>query len=163
MFSASLLHPVIRYACAAALGLAGAGLAAAADSMVIRKANGSFDDVKADVVLAIENRGLVINNTAHIGAMLERTAGDLGARRKVYEQAQVLEFCSAVISRAAMEADPHTIVFCPYTIAVYTVPGERGTVYVSYRRPALPASAKGAKALQAVDTLLGDIAREAAP
>lgn len=129
--------------------------------MVIHSVKGQFADVKNNVVFAIENRGLVINNVAHVGEMLERTGKDLGAAKQIYQHAEVLEFCSARVSREVMEVDPHTIVFCPYTIAVYELAREPGKIHVSYRKPALAKPGKAAKALGSVEQLLKDIVREA--
>jgi uncharacterized protein (DUF302 family) len=79
----------------------------------------------------------------------------------VFVHAEVLEFCSASLSRRVMEADPHAIAFCPYTIAVYELPGESGTVYVSYRRPVAPPASKAAPAFADLDKLLSGVVREA--
>lgn len=128
----------------------------------MRVVRGGFDDVRERLVMALENRGLVINYTARIGAMLERTGRDLGRDKPVYGKAEVLEFCSARISRDTMDADPHNIVFCPYAIAVYTLPAAPGTVYLSYRMPARAGSAESVRALGAVAKLLEDIVGEAA-
>ena len=32
-----------------------------------------------------------------------------------------------------MEADPRNLAYCPYTIAVYTLPGKPGVVYLAHR------------------------------
>lgn len=150
---------IILAAAVAALALSAPGHAAEAP-IVVHSGKAQFDDVKSGVVFAIENRGLVINTTAHVGEMLERTGKDLGAANKVFLKADVLEFCSATLSRKMMEADPHSIVFCPYAIAVYQLPGEPGTTYVSYRRPAAGAT-RSAAALKDVEKLLADIVKEA--
>lgn len=100
-----------------------------------QKVSGSFDEVKEALVMAIENRGLVINYTSHIADMLERTGVDLGASRKIFDKAEIIEFCSAALSRQMMEIDPHNIVMCPFAIAVYTLPNEKNTVWLSYRQP----------------------------
>jgi len=134
---------------------------AAQPGVVVRSVKGDFADVKERVLFAVENRGLVLNYTAHIGAMLERTGKDIGRPRVIYRDAQLLEFCSAAVSRATMEADPHNIVFCPYSMAVYTLPAQAGTVYVAYRKPPAAGSDRSAQALRAVGKLLDDIADEA--
>ena len=72
-----------------------------------------------------------------------------------------MEFCSAALSRDTMEADPRNIVFCPYAIAIYALPKERGRIYVSYRKPAAIGSGKSIKTLRAVEKLMDDIVREA--
>jgi hypothetical protein len=93
--------------------------------------------------------------------MLERTGKDIGRERQIYTHADVLEFCSAGVSRAQMEADPRNIAFCPYAIAVYVLPADPGSVHVSYRKPVAQGSAQSMKALRDVGKLLDGIAREA--
>ncbi len=131
------------------------------DYMKVYTVKGKFADVKDDVVMAIQGEGLVINNTSHIGKMLDRTGKDLGFKKKVYLYAQAIEFCSAVVSRKTMEANPHNIVFCPYVIAIYELPAEPGKIYIAFRRPLLVGSATSKKALKAVETLLDRIIKEA--
>jgi uncharacterized protein (DUF302 family) len=128
----------------------------AADEIARVQVRGSFEDVKDSLSNAITGHGLVINNTAHINDMLERTGRDLGSARRIYGQAEVLEFCSASISRHMMEADPHQIAFCPYTIAIYTLPEVAGTVFISYRHP--PAGRPG---VAEVELLLDGIIHDA--
>ncbi len=128
---------------------------------VVHSTKGKFEEVKERVLHAIENRGLVLNYTARIGAMLERTGKDIGAARRIYGDAEMLEFCSARASRDTMEADPRNIVFCPYSIAVYTLPKDKDRVYVAYRRIGASGSGQSAKSLAAVDQLLADIVAEA--
>ena len=137
-----------------------AAYAASAD-VVVRSTKGEFKEVKERVLHAIEGRGLVLNYTARIGAMLERTGKDIGAARRVYADAELLEFCSAKVSRDTMEADPRNIVFCPYGIAVYALPKEPGKVYLAYRRQGAPGPERSVKSLRAVDKLLADIVGEA--
>jgi uncharacterized protein (DUF302 family) len=137
------------------------GAPATAADLVVRSTKGEFGDVKERVLHAIENRGLVLNYTARIGAMLERTGKDTGAARRIYGDAEMLEFCSARLSRDMMEADPRNIVFCPYSIAIYTLPKEKDKVYIAYRRPGETGSERSVKSLRAVDKLLSDIVAEA--
>jgi uncharacterized protein (DUF302 family) len=129
---------------------------AVADDLARFEARGQFEDVRDNLVAAIEGHGLVVNATSHISDMLDRTGRDLGTTRKVYQHAEVLEFCSASLSRKAMEANPEQIAFCPYTIAVYTLPEVKNKVFVVYRHP--PVERPG---LEDVDRLLDSIAREA--
>lgn len=136
--------------------LLGNTFALADDWQVRQKFAASFTDTRDAVVTAIENRGLVINYTSHIADMLQRTGADLGARKRVFAQAEIIEFCSATLSRQMMEADPHNIVLCPFAIAIYTLPGEINATWVSYRRPQGPAAA-------IVGLLLAEIAGEAKP
>jgi len=152
-FSRAIALLIVGFAC---------GSASAAESGVtIRSVKGNFDDVKGNVVMAIESRGLVLNYTARISNMLERTGKDIGRGRQIYGTAEMLEFCGAALSRAMMEADPRNIVYCPYAIAVYTLPDDPAKVYVSYRRPPVAGSDPSMKALREVGKLLDDIVRDA--
>jgi uncharacterized protein (DUF302 family) len=134
---------------------------AAGNYMAVFTKTGSFDDVRDAVEMAIIDRGMVVNNVSHVGEMLERTGKDLGATRQIFLKAEVLEFCSAVVSRRMMEPDPDNIVFCPYSISVYVVPDKPGEVRVAYRKPQLVGSPASQKALKAVDELLTGIVQDA--
>ena len=121
-----------------------------------------FDDVRDDLKLAIEAKGLVIDYQSFVNRMLERTGKDVGSARKLYADAQAFVFCSARLSRKTMEADAANVALCPYSITVYATAGEPGKVYVSYRRPWRPDGTAASKAaLKEVETLLDGIAREA--
>lgn len=149
-------------ALAVAAGMALQGTAQAApDGVVVRSTKGAFQEVKERVLHALEDRGLVLNYTARIGAMLERTGKDIGTARQLYADAELLEFCSAKVSRDTMEADPRNIAFCPYSIAIYVLPKEPGKVYLAYRRLAASGPERSARALGAVDRLLAGIVAEA--
>ena len=121
-----------------------------------------FEDVRDDLKLAIEGKGLVIDYQSYVNRMLERTGKDVGSARKLYVDAQAFVFCSAALSRKMMEADPANVALCPYSIAIYETAAEPGTVCVSYRRPWRPDSSPASQAvLTQVDQLLDGIAREA--
>ncbi|MFN3576379.1 MAG: DUF302 domain-containing protein [Tabrizicola sp.] len=113
--------------------------------------DGSFEDATFAVESAIVDRGLVIDHRSHVGEMLNRTGADVGSDVKIYDQADVFLFCSAVLSRKVMEADPMNIAHCPYGIFVTD---REGQVAIGYRH--LPEGA-----MQEVQTLLDEIAREA--
>jgi len=119
-----------------------------------------YADVREDLELAITDRGMIINNVSHIGKMLARTGKALGATKQIFGEAEALEFCSSVISRKMMEADPHNIVFCPYIIMVYTLPAEKNRVYVAYRRPLPVGSSASKQSLQVVEKLLQGIVED---
>lgn len=141
-------------------GLLPGAIAAGGHVVVLSKAS-SFEDVREAVEMAITDRGMVVNNVSHVGEMLERTGKELGATRQIFLKAEVLEFCSAVVSRNMMEADPDNIVFCPYVISVYVVPENPKEVRVAYRKPQMAGSPASQKALKAVDELLSGIVKEA--
>lgn len=113
--------------------------------------DGSFDDATFAVESAIIGQGLVIDYVSHTGEMLNRTAADVGSEVRIFEAADVFLFCSAVLSREVMEADPMNIAHCPYGIFVAQ---QDGTVMVGYRN--MPEGD-----MQKVQALLDSIAREA--
>ena len=127
---------------------------------VLFKAQGSYQDIRDNLQMAIEGKGLKITNTNHIADMLERTGKDIGETRKVYENAEQFEFCSATISRHMMEADPHSIVVCPYSVVVYSLPNDK-TVYLAYRKPAATKNPALKKPLAELEKLLTDIIKDA--
>ena len=118
-----------------------------------KQLSGDFSEVRDALTMAIENRGLVVNYVSHIADMLNRTGNDIGASKSIFEQAEIIEFCSASLSRRMMEADPHNIVLCPFAISVYSLPGEPGKVWITYRQPQ-------GSAAKLVGELLGGIAAE---
>lgn len=152
-FSKAIALLIVGFACGSA--------SAAMPGVSVQSVKGDFDDVRERIVMALESRGLVLNYTAHISNMLERTGKDIGRAREIYGTAEVLEFCSATVSRTMMEADPRNIVFCPYAIAVYTLPNDPAKVYVAYRRPLAVGSGRSMKGLREVGKLLDDIVRDA--
>lgn len=112
---------------------------------------GSFEDATFAVENAIVGQGLVIDYVSHVGEMLNRTGADVGSDVKIFDAADVFLFCSAVLSRKVMEADPMNIAHCPYGIFVTDIDG---AVQVGYRN--LPEGP-----MDDVEALLDQIAREA--
>ncbi len=129
------------------------------EHMRLFSVEGNYTDVRDDLEMAITDRGMIINNVSHIGNMLARTRKDVGGKQ-IFARAESLEFCSSVISRHMMEADPRNIVFCPYIISIYTLPGEKNKVYLAYRRPLPVGSPASKKALQVVEKMLHDIVND---
>ncbi len=128
----------------------------AAGDVVKYKAEGSFEDAMFELEGAIVNRGYVVDGHQHIGDMLKRTAEDVGAEKELYLGAEVLQFCSAVVSRAAMTANAENVAYCPYSLFAYEAADAPGDVYVGYR--ALPPG----DGRDEVNALLDQIAKEAA-
>lgn len=136
--------------------------AAAQPVVSYTKAGANFEDIRDNVKLAIESRGLVVDYQAQIGKMLERTGPDVGSTKKIFADAQSLQFCSATLSRKTMEAHVGNVVMCPYTIVVYATAAKPNDVVVAYRRMANPRSGpKSQLALKEVEALLDAIAKEA--
>ncbi|TVQ87854.1 MAG: DUF302 domain-containing protein [Chromatiaceae bacterium] len=125
------------------------------------ESSSSFEDVMTGLKLAIEERGLYINNVMAMDEMLERTGRDLGAEEVIFTRAEAVEFCSAVLSRRMTAEDPIRIVHCPFIIAVYTLPESPDTTFVAYRT--VPASEVADSAvMREVAAMLQDLAEAAA-
>ena len=125
---------------------------AAAGEPITVPFDGSFDDATFAVESAILNQGLVIDYVSHVGDMLNRTGADVGSEAVIFKAADIFIFCSAVLSREVMEADPMNIAHCPY--GIFVVKDESG-VMVGYRDyPDGP--------MQKVEMLLSEIVAEAA-
>ena len=73
--------------------------------------------------------------SALIAEMLARTGKDLGQGESPYDQAEIFQFCSVVLSWQLVREDPAQIGRCPLSIALYTLRDEPGTVHLVYRAP----------------------------
>lgn len=137
-------------------------LAAGPQPVVSYSKKAKFEDVRDDLKLAIEGKGLVVDYHSFINRMIERTGKDVGSTRKIYVDVQAFVFCSAALSRKTMEADPANAAMCPYSITVYATAVEPDKVFVAYRRPwRSDGSAASKAALREVEALLDGIARTA--
>jgi hypothetical protein len=125
------------------------------DAHLVRSSQPFLETVQA-VENEIINRGYSIDYHGFIGDMLERTASDVGADRKLYEDAEFLTFCSAVLSRKMMEAEIRDIALCPYIIIVYSTVSEPEIVNIGFR----PLPAGGVR--DEVNALLTEIVNAAA-
>ncbi len=142
--------------------LAMPALAADPHPVVTYSKQAKFENVRDDLKIAIESKGLVIDYQSFVNTMLERTGKDVGSAKKLYSDAQAFVFCSATLSRKTMEADPANVSVCPYTMVVYATAQEPSKVYVAYRRPWRPDGSAASKAsLKEVESLLDAVAREA--
>ena len=105
----------------------------AGDAYAVYESESDFETVMEGAKMAIQERGMYINNVMHMDEMLERTGKDLGMDEKIYEKAHSIEFCSAVLSRKMTSEDPSRIVNCPFILAIYVLPGEPDKTYVAHR------------------------------
>lgn len=96
---------------------------------------GSFEDVKEELLLAIEARGLVISFTSHSAKMFARTAASVGQKKRIYKNGETVFFCKADLSHKMVAADPHALIFCPYSIATYELVANPGKIYLSFTPP----------------------------
>ncbi|WP_299206334.1 DUF302 domain-containing protein [uncultured Tateyamaria sp.] len=125
--------------------------AAHAETAITVPFDGSFDDAAFAVESAIVGKGLVIDYVSHTGEMLNRTGADVGSDVELFKEADIFIFCSAVVSREVMEANPMNIAHCPYGIFVAE---NADGVMIGYRE--YPAGE-----MQKVQALLADIVADA--
>ncbi len=129
---------------------------AAGDDVYTVTAEVPFADAAQGVNDAIINKGFKVDYHGFIGEMLKRTAGDVGATKALYTDAEFFTFCSAVVSRDVMEANIGDIAYCPYVVFVYEDAATPGKVTIGHRT--LPEG--GAR--DQVNELLGEIVKTAA-
>jgi len=119
----------------------------------------SFEDAKDDLLEAIESNGLVISYTSHAKTMLDNTAEVSNVKNSVYSDAEILLFCKADLSHKLVAGNPHNIVLCPYSIAIYVLSEEPERVYLSF--PSVQTSDEEIKALtKPIEDLLISIIEE---
>jgi len=116
---------------------------------------GDYEDVKTDLVDAIESRGIVISYVAHAASMLQRTSDAVGAVGKAFDRADILLFCKADLTYQLTIKNPHNLVLCPYSVSVYTLAGDWEHVYLGIRAPE-----QNVPEYAAVHQLLVDIVNE---
>lgn len=129
----------------------GFATAAAAEAPITTPYDGSFEDATFAIESTIVDKGLVIDYVSHVGEMLNRTGADVGSDAMIFKSADVFLFCSAVLSREVMEADPMNIAHCPY--GIFVAEGEDGVIIGHRDYP------EGA--MQKVEDLLSEIVSEA--
>jgi len=105
----------------------------AGGAYAVYESDSGFETVMEGAKTAILERGMYVNNIMHMGEMLERTGKDLGMDEKIYERAESIEFCSAVLSRKMTAEDPSRIVNCPFILSIYTLPGQPDKTFVAHR------------------------------
>tara|TARA_R110002020_G_scaffold14638_12_gene51848 strand:+ start:317 stop:775 length:459 start_codon:yes stop_codon:yes gene_type:complete len=138
------------------LAFASVTVQAAGDDVFTVVAAAPFADAAQGVNDAIVNKGFKVDYHGFLGDMLKRTAGDVGATKELYKDAEFFTFCSAVVSRAVMEADIGDIAYCPYVVFVYEDAATPGKVTIGHRT--LPEG--GARGQ--VNDILNEIVRTAA-
>lgn len=156
------LSNIIFATCLSGFICAGTSAFAGNNSIKSYQLEGSYEDVLFDLSEALTNKGLVVDHRARVANMLNRTAKDVGATKTVYKNGEVLEFCSAKLSRDAMEADPLNMAFCPYSMFVFETTAKPGFVTVGFKTLIGADSPASKKALAAVNKLMNDMVREAA-
>lgn len=121
----------------------------------VYETDGSFEDIKEELLLAIEAKGLVISFTSHSAKMFARTAKSVGQNTLIYKNGETVFFCKADLSHKMVEENPHNVIFCPYSIAVYELVKQPGKVFLTFAPPQ-----QDIKSYQAIHHLLIEIITE---
>lgn len=123
----------------------------------LRLADADYAIAVESLEIAIGNQGLAIAARHEAAKVLSRTAKDLGHRPDHFLDGEIFAFCSVRIGAMLAAEDPHNIVYCPMTVAVYRVPADPSAVYLAWRH--VPGDTPGIRAL---NTLLQRIVDETA-
>lgn len=127
--------------------------------MYVYHTQDDYGAVKEALEMAIMNVGLRVSGTLHVSDMLNRTGKDLGFK-EVYQQAESVEFCSALMSHKMTQASPLNLVICPFTISLYVKADEPDKRYVSFRKIFLNGDNDG-KLTAEIEEMLHGIIRQA--
>ena len=139
------------------------GSTAVADEMrTFKKTGVPYEDVKMDVEMAIEHKGLKIGAIGDLGDMLARTQSDIAkGDTATYKAAHYYQFCSAVLSHKLAKADPMNIGHCPFLVFSYETLAKPGEIVVGYRTITRSGSPETRAVLDEVEATLDNIARSA--
>lgn len=131
-----------------------------ADSAVVRLfVEGSdFRSAREALYEVIEAEGLVVGSVLPFGRMLERTGN---GQANSYEDAEIIQFCSAGLAHRMVDEDAGQMVFCPLAIALYVTVADPGVVVMAYRAPgdASPARRQAGELLARLVERAGKLAR----
>jgi uncharacterized protein (DUF302 family) len=158
----------IAVACAAglAIGLMSGGLASAAEPpgnsaiATASKSGAHYEDVREDLLMAIEAQGFIVGAIGDLGMMLSRSAPDFG-HASVYLHAEYLNFCPTSIAHALAAADPVNLAYCPFQMVIYETVATPGTIVVGYRHPGADGNARTRAILADAERVFADIAKAA--
>lgn len=142
------------------MAMLGAGSAQAqspSDLVSLALPTADYARVRQALREAVEEQGLIFTPPNAFGEMLARTGKDLGQGESPYDQAEIFQFCSVVLSWQLVREDPAQIGRCPLSIALYTLRDEPGTVHLVYRSPG-----DGSPGLRQASALLRRIAARTA-
>lgn len=155
--------PIANVMLAAAISISSSTVLAGEPGDTIKTITGDFDEVFTDLQDAVVNRGLVIDYVGDVGKMLERTAdAAMGPDAKPpYLHARYLQFCSAVVTHGAVNADVRNLAMCPFVVFAYEARAEPGKVSVGYRQVELSPSSASQSEQTKVQSLLQAVVNEA--
>lgn len=105
----------------------------AEDTVVVKVSNSDFRTAHEGLIEAIESEGLVVGSVLPFRDMLARTA--VGDSTIPYGEAEIVQFCSAVLAAELVHEAPAQLTLCPLSIALYTLTGNPSEIRLAYRSP----------------------------
>jgi uncharacterized protein (DUF302 family) len=124
------------------------------------KAAARYQDVREDLLMAIEAQGFVVGAIGDLGTSLARSAPDLG-HQSVYLSAEYFNFCPAAIAHELVAADPANLAYCPFQMFLYEAAAKPGTIVVGYRHPGIDGNAATRAALAKAERIFATIIKAA--
>ncbi len=105
----------------------------ASSNVVISKVvDNPYEDVRSNLIDAIEEKALNISKIYHASDMLNRTKDSVKNAKNIYQKAEIIEFCSAKISHQLTLANHLNIAFCPFKIALYSLTKSPKQTHIIY-------------------------------
>jgi uncharacterized protein (DUF302 family) len=124
------------------------------------KSGARYQDVREDLLMAIEAQGFVVGAIGDLGGMLTRSAPDFG-HKPVYLAAEYFNFCPTAIAHELVAADPTNLAYCPFQLFLYEAVAAPGTIVVGYRHPGVDGNAATRAILARAEQVFAGIIRAA--
>ena len=124
------------------------------------KVTARYQDVRDDLLMAIEAEGFVVGAIGDLGGMLARSGTELG-HQPAYLNAEYFNFCPAAIAHELVAADPNNLAYCPFQLFLYEAVARPGTIVVGYRHPGVDGNAATRAVLARAEQVFADIAKAA--
>jgi uncharacterized protein (DUF302 family) len=124
----------------------------------VSKPAARYQDVREDLLMAIEAQGYVVGAIGDLGSMLSRSAADFSIK-PVYLSAEYFNFCPTTIAHELMTADPTNLAYCPFQMFLYETVATPGTIVVGYRHPGIDGNAATRAILAKAERVFADIIR----
>lgn len=137
-------------------------LSAHANSVISIVVEDKYEDIRGNLIDAIEQKAINISKIYHASDMLNRTQSEvfnieniynkakssfdkmlnpLASKPKnnisispIYKKAEIIAFCSAKISHELVIANPLNISLCPFEIALYTLNSAPNQTHIVYTK-----------------------------
>ncbi len=105
---------------------------ASANIIISKVIDNPYKDVRNNLIDAIEEKALNISKIYHASDMLNRTKDSVKNAKKIYQKAEIIEFCSAKISHQLVLANHLNIASCPFKIALYSLTKNPKQTHIIY-------------------------------